>query len=245
VIGRAAIALCLIFAVVEMVAQARDTAYVAAIARDALAHAGANDVRSRVIALRDYLRSHVHWQGVPQEGRPFLRDSAADTLRSGEGYCGEVTRAFIVMAAQFGIRAQRINLWGAKDKHVVAEVELAPGRTVLVDSQSPPQIKDLETLDDVMLRKQYDDYYTLNLRRLHISWLVSRVKLEMGAFTFWTENPHVLTASLWLGLGVLLSLLKGLRSGFRYFLRRRGWIHVTSLDDDTASDSAKGAHVAG
>jgi hypothetical protein len=148
-------------------------------------------------------------------------------LQSGKGYCGEVTRAFIRMADAVGIRAQRINLYGAIN-HVVAEVELKPDERVIVDSQNPPLLLDLETLDHVILRPEYTDYSTLNLRRLRLSWLVSRVKLEMGPLTYWTESPNALKAGLWLAVAlVLLSgklLLVCGRPLVRKLLARRGWV---------------------
>jgi hypothetical protein len=126
-----------------------------------------------------------------------------------------------------GIRAQRINLYGAVN-HVVAEVELKPGERVIVDSQNPPLLPDLETLDHVILRPEYTDYSTLNLRRLRLSWLVSRVKLEMGPLTYWTESPNALKAGLWLTLAsILLSgklLLVCGRPLVRKLLVRRGWV---------------------
>jgi|GEM_PF-81598 len=212
----------------ESVLQYMDTRYVRSIAWDVVQMAQASDPRSRVIALRDFLRSHVTFQGFSQDGRPFLRASAADTLRSGKGYCGEVTRAFICMAATLGIRAQRINLYG-KSAHVVAEAELAPGDRVLVDCQNPPQIAGLEKLDRVILRDEYDDYYTLNLRRLGINWLVTRIKLEMGPLTYLTENPHTLKALLWFMFALALLTFKEARILVRVYLRKRGWIHISEV----------------
>src|SRR5215471_2274501 len=135
----------------EAVTQRKNNQYIKSVAEEIVQKANAFDNRARVIALRDYLREHVKYQGASEEDRPFLRASAADTLRSGRGFCGEVTRAFIRLADAVGIRAQRINLYGRLN-HVVAEAELRPGERVLVDSQNPPHIRDLEPLDQVMLR---------------------------------------------------------------------------------------------
>src|SRR5439155_17985609 len=121
-----------------------------------------------------------------------------------------------------------INLYG-KSPHVVAEAELAPGDRVIVDCQNPPKIAGLERLDRLILRPEYSDYSTLHLRRLHLNWLVSRLKLEMGPLTYWTENPHSLKASLWLLLAAAFLGLKGARSLVGFSLRRRGWIHVSNV----------------
>jgi len=214
---------------IEATKQLQESRYVKAIAEGIVQKAGAGDNRSRVIALRDYLRERVSFQGAPDADRPFLRATAAETLRSGKGYCGEVTRAFIRLSAAVGIRAQRINLYGS-DNHVVAEAELRPGERVLVDGQYPPHVRDLEPLDRVILRPEYDDYSTLHLRRLRLNWLVSRIKLEMGPLTYWIENPHALKSGLWLALALALLIGKFLFIGGKSLairlLARRGWVKV-------------------
>jgi hypothetical protein len=211
----------------EVITQYQNGRFIKSLAEEIVRKSDAHDNRARVIALRDYLREHVTYQNAPETDRPFLRASAAETLRSGKGYCGEVTRAFIRLANAVGIRAQRINLYG-RQNHVVAEVELAPGNRVLVDSQNPPQVQDLEPLDQVMLRTDYDDYSTLHLRRLHLDWLVSRIKLQMGPLTYWLESPHALKAGLWAAVAMSLLIGKFLfvvsRSLGRKLLVKRGWV---------------------
>jgi hypothetical protein len=224
----AAVLMAILSASVEAVLQRRDGEYVEARAQAIVREAGATTPQERVIALRDYLRGHVRYEAAAYDGRPFLRATAGETIRSGLGYCGEVTRAFICMAAAVGVPAQRINLYGKKP-HVVAEAELGPGWKVIADCQSPPQIAGLERLDEVILRPDYDDYYTLNLRRAGINRIVSRVKLEMGPLTYWTENPHALKATLWLSFAAALLGLHLLRSLTRLILLKRGWVHVSSL----------------
>lgn len=205
--------------------------YVRDVAWDVIHSAGATDARSRVTALRDYLRATISFQGAPHEHRPFLRASAAETLRSRKGYCGEVTRAFIVLADVVGIRAQRINLWGA-NPHVVAEAELNPHTRVVVDAQNPPQIAELQRLEDVILR--YDDYYTINLRRVGLYPTISRLKVDLGPLTYWTENPHALQAFAWFLLALALTMacltLKVGRACVRYYLHRRGWRHLSNVE---------------
>ncbi len=213
----------------EAWAQAREDAFVRQTALAIVRDAHARTPRERVIALRDHVRAHVRSDGAPGAGeRPFLRATTEETLRSGLGYCGEDSRAFINLARSIGIEAQRVNLYG-RVMHVVAEVELEPHERLVVDAQSPPLIPELEPLDQVILRPEYDDYYTLNLRRLHLGWLVSRVRLEMGPLTYWMENPHALSAALW---GVLLAMMiagRVARGALQRLLLRRGWVHRSSL----------------
>jgi hypothetical protein len=209
--------------------------------------AHAQTPRERVIALRDYVRSTVSYHGAPgapdtADDRPFFRATAEDTLRSGLGYCGEDSRAFIDLARAIGIPAQRVNLYGSV-MHVVAEVELEPHQPLIVDAQSPPIIADLEPLDQVILRPEFDDYYSLNLRRLHFM-SVSRIRLEMGTLTYWVENPHALTAVLWTIVIAALLLLRGARPFVRFLLHRRGWVHRSTLPAPQASATPPRPHSA-
>ncbi len=146
------------------------------------------------------------------------------------------------MANAVGVKAQRINLFGKKI-HVVAETDLGPeAGLVIVDCQYPPSIPDLETLDKVMQRPDYDDYSTLNLRRLGLNTTFSRVKLQFGGFiTYLSERPHALKSALWLGLAVGLLLLSGLRRLARRFLTWRGWIHSSDITRIQRISSSKEA----
>ena len=230
----------------EAVLQSVEEAYLEETAWRVVNDAHALTARDRVIALRDYVRANVDFRGAPGEddGRPFLRATAADTLQTGLGFCGEDSRAFIGLARAVGIEAQRVNLYGSLN-HVVAEVELVPHQRLVVDAQRRPQIVDLEPLDEVILRPEFDDYYTLNLRRLHLGWLVSRVRFEMGALTYWTENPHALTAALWGLLALGLLFLRVARVALRVFLHRRGWVHRSALPPHRAPEPAAPALLPG
>jgi transglutaminase superfamily protein len=224
----AAICLFACLALYEGLMQWRESVYLTRVAEKVVRGIDPSDTEGRVRALRDYVRCKVAYRGAFETGRPFLRATASETLRSGKGFCGESSRTFICLAHTLDIPAQRINLYG-KAPHVVAEAELAPGHRVIVDCQNPPAIRDLEPLDRVMLRPEYDDYYTLNLRRLRVNWIVSRIKLEMGPLTYWTENPHALRGVLWCCLAGVLLVAKWARDLLRICLLKRGWIHVSSL----------------
>jgi len=227
-VSRALPLLFLLLAAFEGTLSLFDARFVAARARAVVAAAQAVTAREKVLALRGYIRSHVSKEGYPQEGRPFLRATAGEVLRSGKGWCGEDTRLFICMAAAVGVPAQRINLYG-RLQHTLAEAEIGPHERAVVDCFNPPIVKDLEPLDRVILRPEYDDYFTLNLRRLQVQWLVTRVKLQMGPLTYWTEQPHALKAFLWLLLAAGLFAAHLARRGLRTFLLRRGWMHVSTL----------------
>lgn len=195
----------------NLYAHRRDRIFLRALALKITTEARATDDLSRVIALRDYLRGHVTWRGVPQEGRPFLRDSAVETITSGRGWCGEGSRAFVGLARELGIPAQRIIFTG-ETPHVVAEAEVAPGNRVIVDSQQPPMVSELEPLDSVVLRPQFEDYYSVNLERLGLRWLITRVKLTAGPFTYFLESPHAIQSLLWFCLGLAALAFTFMRS---------------------------------
>jgi hypothetical protein len=220
--------------------QAEEQRFVSVLAQDIVRTAGARTDLERVIALRDYLRANVSHVGAPKgdNDRPFLRATTSETIKTGLGFCGEVSRAFINLAWALGIPAQRINLYGPK-MHVVAEVELQHRQRLVVDAQNPPQIEELESLDRVMTRPDYDDYYTLNLRRLHLGWLVSRIRFEIGPITYLAENPHLLKATLWAALLLLLLGFRLLRYLLPAVLHQRGWVRRSSLADlDTLAPQA-------
>lgn len=220
------ISACLLLSVSEFSHYRRDDVFVRGVAENVVREAGAVDAKTKVIALRDYLRGHINNEGLAGDGsgRPFMRAGAADTLRSGKGLCGEVSRTMIVMARLLGIRAQRVNLYGSS-QHVVAEVEIAPHEFVIVDAQNPPQIRDLVPLDQVILRPEFDDYSTLNLRRLHLKWFIPRLKLDMGLLTIWLERPHLMKATFFLLAAIMVLGVIILRFAVRGFLQQRGWVH--------------------
>jgi hypothetical protein len=223
---RAGLTASLMLAEVELVLNHTDGAYTRSIAVQVVREAGAVTPREKVLALRDYLRQHVDYHEIIIDDRPFLRAAAAETLRTGEGYCGDVSRAFICMAGEVGVAAQRVSLDG-REQHVVAEADLGPAGRVIVDCQQPPRIADLTPLDQVMLRPEYSEHYTINLRRLGLGWLVRRLTIETGAITYLAEHPHALLAAIGLGAAAVLIALAICRDLVRRTLGRRGWVHAS------------------
>src|SRR5205085_336991 len=109
--------------------------YVRAVTREALKGVPAEEFDAKVVALRDYVRAHVRNVEFAGLTRPFLRDTAADTLRTGKGRCGEASRVFVNMARAAGISAQRLYLEGEKS-HVVGVVKRGDGAVLIVDSSA-------------------------------------------------------------------------------------------------------------
>jgi hypothetical protein len=207
-------AFCLAMSLGQVAVHLNGRRYVRAMAWDIVEKAHANDPRSRVIALRDYLRLHV--ENKDYRARPFLRSSAADVLRSGNGYCGEATRAFICLAEEIGIPAQRITLYGPKRTHVVAVAEITPEGRVVVDSFKRTEIENLAALDEVVAGPDYNDYSSLNWRRFHLGFLAHRFEMRAGRLSYWIESPAVIKAVGWLVLAVTVFLFGALRAHRRH-----------------------------
>jgi hypothetical protein len=234
--------ICFVLALWETAWQIQDARHVGQVAHTVVREAGAVTLEEKVLALRDYLRRNIDFHGAAYNNRPFLRATAGETLSTGKGYCGDVTRTFICMAAAVDVPAYRVNLYG-RSPHTVAAVELKPGSHLVVDcSPYPMTISDLQSLDKVMLRPEYTDYSTLNLRRLGIASLVTRPKLMSESLTFWTENPNALKALLFTSLGAGLLVSLAVRHAWRRFLSWRGWVHRSNIPalKDALNQTEKG-----
>lgn len=219
----------------ELLLQVQENRFVRSVSLSVIEGAGAASPLEKAVALRDYLRKEVTSLGAPNNDRPFLRATAAETLQSGRGYCGEVSRAFICMANSLGMRAQRINLVGNKI-HTVAEIEVSPSERWIVDCQNPPSLVRLATIDELLRGPDYTDYFTVNLRRLQVNWLISRIKLQHGPWDYVLERPHLLKAIGWGGLVASLFSLMTLRWLVRRILTASGWVHVSTITKSAVPD---------
>ena len=189
----------------------REQQWLAAKANEIVERAGAKTRREQVMALRDYLRRNVRYENALHDARPFLRDSARTTIESGRGYCGEATRAFINLAAPLGFEAQRVNLYG-RVNHVVAEVEIDPGTSILVDPQENSSTNPYldardRSVDEVVgcTDSLFQDYSNIHLRRLPvISMIVQRVRMKNNWLTWTMENPWLILADCFLAASLML-----------------------------------------
>lgn len=187
----------------EALVQHRQDEYVGAATREALAGAGA-DFDAKVTALRDYVRAHVRNVDFSARSRPFLRDTAADSLRTGKGRCGEAARVFINMARAAGIPAQRLYLEGRK-AHVVAVVDAGDGRGLIVDATNRFYFPEVEPLGGFGAHAEFDTYSTFGWRRLTALRALPSNFVSLGPLGYLFENPHALLACLCL-LSAALSL---------------------------------------
>ena len=174
--------------------QQRQDEYVRAITREALAGVPAGDFDAKVSALRDYIRTHVRNIEFAGLTRPFLRDTAADTLRTGKGRCGEAARVFVNMARAAGINAQRLYLEGAKS-HVVSVVGREDGAVLVVDSSSDPTyFQNLEPLSALTKHNEFRTFSTW--RRTRALRALPSNFVSLGPLAYLFENPHALLACL-------------------------------------------------
>lgn len=181
----------------EVVKQREEDAYVRQLTREALAGARGPDVLSRAEALRDFVRARVSGDGFSSQSRPFLRDSAAGTLRSGKGRCGEATRAFFNMASSAGISARRLYLEGDKP-HVVALVNDAEGRPFVVDASNVAQLPETVTLENLAAQERFTSYSTVGWRRLSVLRALPSNAIDLGPLNYLFENPRALAAFVWI-----------------------------------------------
>jgi hypothetical protein len=195
----------------EALEQRRQDEYVRAVTHEALGDAEQGNSAAKVTALRDYIRTHVRNVDFNTGQRPFLRYSAAETLRMGKGRCGEATRVLINMAHAAGVPAQRLYLEGRKS-HVVAIV--GDGSNLLIDAADRPYFPELETLAGLPRHEEFDTYSTLGWRRLGPLRALPSNYLNLGPLGYLLESPHALVACLWFLLSAATLTLAAL-------LRRR------------------------
>lgn len=185
----------LAFGAGEAYVQHRQDEYVRAVTREVLEGASGQDFDSKITALRDYVRAHVRNVDFSARGRPFLRDTAADTLSTGKGRCGEAARVFVNMARAAGIPAQRLYLEGRR-AHVVTVVRSEDGRELVVDATNRFYFPNIFTLDALEQHTEFDTYSTFGWRRLSALRSLPSNFVSLGPLSYLLENPHALLASL-------------------------------------------------
>lgn len=188
----ALLALALLAAgVFEAREQQRQDEYVRSVTREALT-GGPADFDAKVVALRDYIRTHVRNIEFKGLTRPFLRDTAADTLRTGKGRCGEAARVFVNMARAAGINAQRLYLEGEKS-HVITVVGREDGTVLIVDSSADPTyFQNLEPLSALTTHNEFRTFSTW--RRTRALRALPSNYVSLGPLAYLFENPHALLA---------------------------------------------------
>jgi hypothetical protein len=91
-----------------------------------------------LVALRRKLSSTIAYDFERiEDPRPFLRATAAETIASGSGFCGENARVAILLLKMRGLRAHRLYLQGPRWGHVAVEHRWND-RWVLFDAHADP-----------------------------------------------------------------------------------------------------------
>lgn len=91
--------------------------------------------------LYNFMDKTVHLNSGDLPDRPFLRDSAAETLQKEAGLCGERSRVLIALLRTRGITARRVFLYGDRKGHVLVEVDYQD-LPVIVDVFRRPSLQD-------------------------------------------------------------------------------------------------------
>jgi hypothetical protein len=197
-------------AVAEGLKQKREDDYVRSQALEALRGAPASDFDARLTTLRDYVRARVHNVDFSARGRPFLRDTAAATLQTGKGRCGEAARAFVNLAREAGIDAQRLYLDGPRP-HVLAVVRTGDGRRLVVDAYESPYVPEVEPIERLLSHPEFTSYSTLGFRRMWPLRSLPTHEFNLGPLNYPLENPHALASLLWFAASALALTLAELR----------------------------------
>jgi len=207
-----ALALALLsLAVAEAVSQKREDDFINSQTREALRGVTTDNFDEKLTALRDYVRARVRNVNFPARGRPFLRDTAADTLQTGKGRCGEATRVFVNLARESGINAQRLYLDGPRP-HVLAVVRTEDGRKLVVDAYESPYVPETEPLERLLSHPEFASYSTLGFRRIRPLRALPSHEVGLGPLNYLLENPHALSSLLWFTASALaLTLAEVLR----------------------------------
>lgn len=219
------------------VKQYRETKYVNQVARAVTARVVAHDTLGTVVALRDYLRQNVTRYGFSASGRPLLRNTAAETLASGKGRCGESTRTFINMAASLGIPSRRLYLEGERS-HVVALVTI-DDQQLIVDSSDRPYFPDLEPLANISRHPEFDYYTSFNPHRIVFGF--GKNAVNFGPLNYFLENPNALYALLSFGLALGCVGISWLRHPVRNWRRGRAAAAPDSKEWQAAPASSASA----
>ena len=198
-------------AVAEAVSQKREDDFIDSQTREVLRGVSTDNFDEKLTALRDYVRASVRNVNFPARGRPFLRNTAADTLRTGKGRCGEATRAFVNLARAAGINAQRLYLNGPRP-HVLAVVRTEDGRRLVVDAYGRHYVHETEPFELLLSHPEFTSYSTLGFRSIWPLRALPSNELGLGPLGYLFENPHALASLLWFAASALaLTLAEVLR----------------------------------
>lgn len=199
-----------------------EQAFVAGLADKVLLDAGSPADRGVEIRnLYHFMIDTVTLDKASARERPFLRDSAAATLKKNAGLCGERARALIALLRSRDITARRVVLYGKNKGHVLVEVDYL-GRPVIVDVFRRPSLQgsflSLSIQDYLAipgLGDRWSSHSYFNWRRFRRLPGIGRLlpayrNRPLPAPLSWVlENPRLIEASASAALALFFILLGG------------------------------------
>ncbi len=178
-----------------------------------------NNIES-ITAIKRFLTESISYDIARREAkRPLLRQTAAKTLQTGFGFCGENARVAVLMLNYSGIRAGRVYLIGQHWNHVVVE-NLFNGQWFLFDAHRDPGV----LLPDNLVCKIPINEISLfpNEYRKQNEWVKScRIKIAQKVeilswlahwrlpkpLTILSESPDLIKATLLLMTGFTILII--------------------------------------
>jgi hypothetical protein len=131
---------CMLFSAFFLVQWWRERAMLLQTVRRVTGKAEGYNTTESIAAIKRFLTEHISYDTEKREAkRPLLRQSAATTLRTGFGFCGENARVAVLMLNYAGIRAGRVYLFGNRWNHVVVE-NLYHNQWYLFDAHRDPGV---------------------------------------------------------------------------------------------------------
>ncbi len=130
-----------ILCLISWVRYRNEQAFVAGLADKVLLDAGSPaDPGEEIRCLYHFMNNTITLDKGVGSNRPFLRDSAAATLKKKAGLCGERARALIALLRSREIKSRRVVLYGEGKGHVLVEVDYL-GRPVILDVFRRPSLQ--------------------------------------------------------------------------------------------------------
>lgn len=169
------------------------------------------DSVSRARVLRAFVRRSVTHAGLRlTDPRPWLRDSPLDTLDSGRGFCGEVSRVLVRLLRLDGLDARRIYLRRSSDDHHVSTELIVHGKRYILDPQRgrpfvAPYISYLKASG-----MRFRGYWSPRLLPSDSRWARRFQHYRPpAAYTTLTESPHLMVAAASFLLTLALAAIAG------------------------------------
>jgi|GEM_PF-1154249 len=171
--------------------------------------------------VKKYLSTHINYDTAKRDAkRPLLRQTAATTLKTGFGFCGENARVAVLMLNYAGVKAGRVYLFGNRWNHVVVE-HAYKGKWYLFDAHNDPgvmlpdaavctiPIEDIAAFpNEYRAQNEWVESCRIRIaRKFSILSSLAQTRLPRP-LTILTESPDLILMVAFLMAGVSLLILK-------------------------------------